>query len=307
MEIERLEYIERVNSDRFKDRVSRRKFMGVVLAATGGAVGASALGSSAVLADSEDLTTILNLAATAEALAVTYLGAVINGAFANTSGTDATVKAVLTAARAEEQAHYNYLTAAGAKPVTTTFTVPASADPSNKTKALQTIEAAEGLFINAYLSAVATLAGHGNHKLAVVAASILGTECEHRALARAALVLGGDSSFSPPNNLDFEQAPLPTVTAVAGKLKELGFIGGSGTAAQYPGPGNVDAAGVTGTNPPELEAQGGAPGMPNTGTPPGQHAGLIPPGLGVAGLAVSGGAAALLALRRRADRMKDGA
>jgi hypothetical protein len=303
MELERLEYIERVNRERFRDGVSRRCFMATLIAAGGGAAGIAALGSTTTaLADS--VTTIINTAITAEALAVTYLGAVINGAYANVSGSDATIKAVLQAARAAEQDHYNYLQAAGAKPLTLTFTVPSSANPNDKTAALKTIAAAEALFVNAYLAAVNQFAAGGNYKLATVAASILGVEAEHRALARAALVLGGDSSYSPPNDVAFEQAPLPSVSAVGQQLQQLGFIGGSGTQAQYPGPGTIDSTGVSGTTPPSLTPES-TPGMPNTGAY-GTQLGAVPElgvASGLAGLALGGGAVALAtALRRRSQQ-----
>ncbi|MDR0358291.1 MAG: ferritin-like domain-containing protein [bacterium] len=296
MELERLEFIEKVNGKQDKDGLSRRRFMQGILVAGGGAAGLATLGTGDAFAD--DLGTIINTAITAEALAVTYLGAVINGAFANASGMDATVKAILNAARAEEQAHYNYLASAGAKPLTTTFTVPASANPNDKTAALKTIAAAEELFINAYLAATNQLASQGNFKLATATAAHLGVESEHRALARAALVLGNDSSYAPPNNWDFSQAPLPSVSAVGQKLKELGFIGGSGTSAQYPGPGSIDASGVTGTSVPSLTPEG-APGMPSTGAPANSGSaltGALP--TGVAGLALGGAGAALISLLR---------
>ncbi|HLH69168.1 MAG TPA: ferritin-like domain-containing protein [Candidatus Dormibacteraeota bacterium] len=303
MELERLEYIERVNRERFRDGVSRRRFMAALVAAGGGAAGIAALGSTTTaLADST--ATIINTAITAEALAVTYLGAVINGAYANASGTDATVKAILQAARAAEQDHYTYLQAAGAKPLTLTFTVPGSANPNDKTAALKTIAAAEGLFVNAYLAAVNQFAAGGNYKLATVAASILGVEAEHRALARAALVLGGDSSYSPPNDVAFEQAPLPSVSAVGQQLQQLGFIGGSGSQAQYPGPGTIDSTGVSGTTPPSLSPEP-TPGMPNTGLrdPQPGPAPISEVASGLAGLVLGGGTVALATtLRRRTSR-----
>jgi hypothetical protein len=297
MEPERLEYIEKVNWRLFKDSVSRRRFMEGLLIAGGGATGLAAV-SGGVTAFAEDTGTIVNTAATAEALAVTYLGAALQGAFANASGTDATVAAILTAARATEQDHYQYLVNAGAKPLTTTFTVPSSANPADKTSVLQTLVAAEGLFVNAYLAAVTSFAAAGNYQLAQVAASILGTEAEHRTLARAALVLAGNNSFAPPNNVAFEQAPLPSVSAVGQKLKDLGFIGGSGTQASYPGPGSINAAGVGGTSPPTLSPSGGA-GMPSTGAHPATAGGLGSGGL--AAVVLGGGAGAALAglLRNR--------
>lgn len=323
MDAKTLNYIEKANEHRFKDGLSRRRFMGGLVAAAGGVAGAGALGTTSV-ALADDVPTMINTAITAEALAVTYLGAVIEGAFAVAVGPLAVVKAVLVAARAEEQDHYNYLAAAGAKPLTTTFTVPASANPADPHAALSTIAAAEGLFVNAYLAACNEFASQGNYKLATVAASILGVEAEHRALARVALAITGDDSFNPADNVSFEPAPLPSVSAVGQKLKDLGFIGGSGTPAQYPGPGAIDPTGVTSRTPPSLtpehpgcppqgggNGQGGngqgntntAPGMPNTGEP--VAGGFDVPGA-LLGAALGGGGAVLIgALRSRISRSRE--
>jgi ferritin-like protein len=263
MDLERLIRIERASAGRSLSAPTRRRFMTAVLAASGGAAGIAALGNvTSALADERSggaaVREIIDIAVTAEALAVTYLGAVISNAYAGATGLDATVKTLLQAARAEEYAHFQLLKNLGAEPQTLTFFVPEASMVTDRTTALETIAAAEQLFINAYLSAIATFSQEGQHTLAVYAASILGTECEHRSLARAALSLNGVSGFSPANNWDFEQAPLPSVQAVASELKQLGFFGPKGIQAPFNATGIV-TTGVTGTTPPELDPDANRP------------------------------------------------
>ncbi|MGH7904259.1 MAG: ferritin-like domain-containing protein [Candidatus Dormibacteraceae bacterium] len=307
MEAERLEFIEKVNEKRFSDPVSRRNFMKGVVATAGGAAGLAALGTTTAFAASSTDQSDINIAVTAEALAVTYLGAVISKAYGSATGTDAAVKTILQAAQYEEDVHYKVLTSLGAKPLTTTFTVPASADPADKTKALATIEAAEGLFVAAYLSAVADFANEGNFKYAQVAAEIMGVESQHLALARFA------QNESPANNLSFMQVgsgvnggktPVNSVADAATQLKNLGFIGGSGTQVQFSEAGvsapqgqNTAADSPVNTTP----ASSATPGMPNTGVPIANPS-LFPVGLG--GVALGGATAALFGMLRRRGEIR---
>src|SRR5690242_6378617 len=127
--------------------------------------GAGALGAGLMLArlpllrsvaaDSESVTDIINIAVTAEAMAVTLLGGAIDSASkGNYNKTiPAPVVAILNAARAEEEFHYEYLIAAGAKPLTTTFTVPDPKLLSDYDTLFGTIVALEGAFIAAYMAA----------------------------------------------------------------------------------------------------------------------------------------------------------
>ena len=196
-------------------------------------------------AQSEEVTTIINIAATAEAMAVTLLGAAIAGAanYTNADGSKglaAPLVAVLKAAQSAEQAHYAYLTGAGAKPLTTTFNIP---DPKIATDTLtlfKTLDALETAFISAYEAAANEFAMMGNAGLVKVALQIGAVEGEHRALARLAQ---GDSL---PHNVAFESAQFATVGDAANALKSLGFIGGTGTAVTYADfAGKVDNTGVT--------------------------------------------------------------
>ncbi len=191
----------------------------------------------------ESVQDIINIAATAEAFAVTALGT----ALANASGGQLALNAeqvqALTAARAEEQAHYQFLTGAGAKPLTTTFTIP---DPKVFTDVptfLKAMIALEELFIGAYLAAAQEFGILGEPMLAQVALSIASVEAEHRVAVRFFAVEAGVIT-GLPNDIAFQQALFANVGEAATALQQMGFLGGNGTQVTYPGPGAIDTTGV---------------------------------------------------------------
>lgn len=157
----------------------------------GGTTGAALLaggilagcGGSGVSGSSTLDAKILNAAATAEALATTMYYNIINMAgsiYSNGLAGNAPDKAYLVAGYEEELNHYNYLVAAGAKPLATTFYFPNNMfiDPQTTVNTLITLEDA---FIAAYLIGVRDFS---TAALKVVAAQIMGVEAEHRTLGR---------------------------------------------------------------------------------------------------------------------------
>ena len=72
----------------------------------------------------ESVQDIINIAATAEALAVTALGGALQSAAAGNLELNEEQQQVVAAARAAEQAHYDFLVAASAKALTLEFTLP---------------------------------------------------------------------------------------------------------------------------------------------------------------------------------------
>ncbi len=233
------------------NELTRRRFAVTAAAAGLGAIAASQLATLNALAQStESVADIINIAATAEALAVTLTGAVIAGAKGYDGGRGLSPMLVrwVKGIQAEEQAHYQYLTKAGAKALTLTFTVPQNLVPiTTDSKALLNfVVAAETIFIGAYIAAAAEFAALGQPALAQVAFQICGVECEHRDLARYG------AGAVPPNNLGFEQAPFRTVGEAAAKVKSLGLLGTPNAAAtlRYADfASTVDFAGVTGLAP----------------------------------------------------------
>ena len=203
------------------------------------------------LSQSEDVSTIVNIAATAEAMAVSLLGAAIKnaanyGGVPNQSGPGipAPIMTILKAAQCSEQDHYTYLTGAGGKALTLTFNIPDPKIGTDYMTLFKTIESLETAFISAYEAAAKEFAQMGKSDLVKVALQIGAVEGEHRALARLAL---GDAL---PHNLAFSEAQFSTVGAAANALKSLGFIGGTGTAINYNDfAGSVDCTGVTENTP----------------------------------------------------------
>ena len=204
--------------------LGRRGFLKLTGAAGLGALALSQLPTLAALAaDDESVADIVNVAATAEAMAVTLTGAVLTGASGYDGGKGLPEMLVrwVRAIQAEEQAHYAFLSAAGAKPLTTTFTVPQSLAPiTNDSKALLTfVVGAETIFIAAYTAAADRFAQLKQPQLAQVALQIAGVEAEHRVLANAGL------GASPPNNVAFEKALFNSVGEAAAAVKGLGLLG----------------------------------------------------------------------------------
>lgn len=196
----------------------------------------------------ETVQEIINIAATAEAFAVTALGGVI--ASAEEGNLELTEEAVgtLIAARAAEQAHYEFLIESGAEPLTLTFTVPDEAILTDVSTFFTTLVSLEETFIAAYIAAAQVFAIRGEARLAQIALQIGAIEAEHRAGARFFAIEAGVLSGTP-NDVAFEKALFSSVGEAAAALEELGFIGGSGTEITYPGPGEIDVTGVSNLRP----------------------------------------------------------
>jgi len=196
----------------------------------------------------ESVQDIIDIAATAEALAVTALGAALESAAQGKLALNPEHVQAFTAARAEEQAHYEALITAGAKPRTTTFTLP---DPKILTDVATFLPAVIGLeeaFVAAYLAAAQEFAVLGEPRLAQLAFSIAAVESEHRVAVRFFAVEAGVIK-GLPNDIAFEQALFTSAGAAADALKQLGWIGGSGDSITYPGPGKIDPTGITQLHP----------------------------------------------------------
>ncbi len=170
-----------------------------------------------------EIKTIIDAAATAEALAVTYLTAVIK----NASGTPvAKFTEVLKAANAEEYDHYKALTSLGAKPITTKFWAPDAFFGPHLSGVFPTLQVAETLFVNAYLIAITTFARAGESNLARYASEISGVEAQHLALARFA-------AGKLPNDLGFTDYSITSIDGIVAALEKAGV--GFGKKGSAPG------------------------------------------------------------------------
>ena len=162
--------------------MKRRSFLKGVAGVGGGIAAASfagALGASAA-EGGDDVQTILNLAATAETLAVThYYSALTTRTFDLAEDDVVYLKYALDA----EQQHLDFLNANGGKALTQQFFVPASL-LSDAGLFVQVTTQAETAFVGAYLAATRRFADLGNPRLAATAAQVACVEAQHLALAR---------------------------------------------------------------------------------------------------------------------------
>lgn len=196
----------------------------------------------------ESIQTILNIAVTAEALAVAALGNALDSAQKGNLALNAEQQQTLTAIRFTEQRHYEVLIAAGAQPLTTTFTLPDTKILTDVPTFLNTIIPLEDAFQSAYDAAAQEFAIQGHPELVRLAIQFGAVECEHLAIARLYAIEAGIIS-GVPNNVAFENALFTSVGQAAAALQQLGFIGGNGPQFSYPGPGAITNPGVKNVNP----------------------------------------------------------
>jgi hypothetical protein len=183
--------------------------------------------------EAPDLQSIINIAATAETMAVTLFGHAVESA--EQGGYDQEVPAavitIVDAARTAEYYHLDYLLKAGAEPLTQTFTVPDPTLLTSYTTLFTTAVQLETAFIAAYIAAARAFTELGQPELVKTALAVAAVEGEHRVLANYAL------GTRPANNYGFAPALFSTVEEAAQALTDLGFIGGTGTEITYPGGG----------------------------------------------------------------------
>ena len=191
----------------------------------------------------ETVQQIIDVAVTAEALAVAALGRAIEIAQSGALAMNDEQIQVLQANRVAEQAHYQLLIGAGAQPLTTTFTIPDPMIVSDVPTFLTTLIGLEEAFIAAYMAAAQIFAIRGQSDLVRLAVQIGAVEADHRAHARFYAVEAGVID-GVPNNLAYEKALFSTVTEAAEALQALGWIGGDGPEISYPGPGEIINPGV---------------------------------------------------------------
>ncbi len=160
---------------------------------------------------------ILNIAITAEELAVVFYSNVIKNAnhlgFSNAGFLD------IQAALIEEQIHQIFLAKQGAKALTNKFSFPFGNDTFRRFDHFIAVQQQlEALFVAAYIAAGTEFAKLGRPDLVQVAAQIGGVEAEHRAIGRA---IGG---MKPANNRAFETLLVNAVADAPAVLKKDGFL-----------------------------------------------------------------------------------
>lgn len=190
--------------------MTRRALIGRA-AATAAAASIAAPATALAGSSSSDVTTLINAAVTAEALAVTY----VTGLVENAAKTGVTkFVPVLKAVNASEYDHYKALISLGAKPLTTKFWAPdAIFKPGN---VFPTIEKFETLFVDAYLLAVTTFVAAGKSDYARYAGEIGGVEAQHLALARFA-------ENKLPDDRAFQSYAISDVKGIVAAIEKAGI------------------------------------------------------------------------------------
>jgi hypothetical protein len=226
------------------DVLTRRRMLGRAgaLAAAGGV--ATLAGPSAAAATGMDgsLQRFLDFTVTQERFGVT----VLTNAIRKAPGTPSEqFVPVLRAAVTTEFTHVQALEAIGARPLTARFWIP-NAVFDGGVGLFTSLAVVEAIEVSLYLVGVSLFSVRSDAFGARLCAEALGTEAEHRVLARfAASQLGAPTA--PPNNVGFEPFPYRSTAAVVQALTALG-IGygrpGSAPGAFYDYPGDPLANGV---------------------------------------------------------------
>lgn len=225
----------------FNSRHTRGTFLKVAATAGAMATGVSLLTESGVTnaqAQAADtVQTILNVAATAETLAVTFYSNGVNNAAALglTGGALDDIKAALI----EEQIHLNFFKANGGVPAASTFSFPKGTTTFSDLSAfLSTQQQLESVFDSAFIAAAYEFVQLGHPDLARIAVQIGMIESEHRVLGRD---IAGDKGISldatmaltaspnPADNFAFAPQIIPSVGSAPALVQKAGYLSPSGT------------------------------------------------------------------------------
>jgi hypothetical protein len=192
--------------------------------------------------ESPELGNTINAAITLEAFAVSFYGAARGG---DVNMRDDVAQFARTA-QCEEDAHYHFFEAAGAAPITTSFTIP-ERQLKSQGIFLGALLDVESLLVGMYMAATRQFAASGDLRLVEIGYQIGAVEAQHVALTRQLLdePIPADRAFA---QWLFED-PAEAVTA----LEDLGYIGGNGETVNYPGPVDRQCRGVTGLVPETTE------------------------------------------------------
>ena len=222
--------------------VSRRNMLKAV--GVGSSVAAFSVGlglsdvASAQAPAGDDPQTILNLASTAEALAITAFHSIIT-ASTFYGGLAPHYQNYLKSALSQEQAHFDFLVASGAKPLANQFFFP-NGILQNLGLYVYVTDVLEGVFIGAYLASVRRFAELGRPDLAWTAASVMGIEAEHKALNRAMGITSAGSAAGQNNGIlnspTREPVEPATLYQVSQAVPTLGPVLMGGTAPASAGP-----------------------------------------------------------------------
>jgi Ferritin-like domain len=185
----------------------------------------------------DSIQTILNIAATAEQLGITFYTLALKNA--DELDLNNTARVDLKAAKVEEQIHRKFLLANGAKPLTNKFSFPYGDDTFNNFhRFIKVQQLLETLFVAAYIAAAKEFAMLGRPDLVQAAMQIGTIESEHRAVGRAI------AGLQPANNRAFSPALLKKVGDAPNVLKQKGFLNPSYGNSYYYQDDYMDYSGI---------------------------------------------------------------
>ena len=219
-----------------------------VLAGAAGAVvaaGSAGLVGSALAASSRSSDDVFSFIAIQEGFGVTFLSEAVRRAPGTPS---AQFLPVLQSAVTTEFQHLRALEKLGHPSKVDKYWIPDAAFGAGGAGLFQSIAEVEKIEISLYLIGVTASTAKGSAFQSRLCAEALGTECEHRVLARSALVTLG-ASTEPPNNVGFESYGQRTVPVVKAALEGLGIGYGEqgatpGAFYEYPGSPLADGVGL---------------------------------------------------------------
>jgi len=234
---------------RLGDRLSARLTRRGVLSATGLA-GVGLLASQLDLLQSaaQDSTAVLAIIeplATLESLAVTMIG--VGRQRGDDLGIATNASRFLRAAQCEDEAHYHFLTAAGAKP-DESFSI-AEDVFDDRESYLSALFVVKEIAVGATMAAARQFAARGELGLVEIAYQIGTTEAQHLALAR---FFRGDQIA---NDRAFAKWRFTTSAESRSALTDAGYLGGDGDSFAFPGPLSRQCRGVFGLVPETTDDQ----------------------------------------------------
>ncbi len=231
---------------------SRREFFATTAKLAGAtALGAAGIGliqpiaaaaaTTAAAPNTDTYQDILNIAATAEALATTFYYVSLNHQKELPNVNSDANRNYFQAATVQEYTHLQILQSLGGKPLATKFFFPTKMF-TDETTFFATASLLEDYFISAYIAAAMEFSGAVSSGITQpfpvgigLAVQIAGIECEHRALLRVA------SSSNPPNNRIIESALVSSVSGAVPPLTPF-LSGGDGYTVEHhlPSAGKID-------------------------------------------------------------------
>ncbi len=221
---------------------TRRGMLGVAAGVAAAGASASFVGS-ALAASQSSPNSVLSFIATQEGFGVTFLSEAVRRAPGTPS---AQFLPVLKAANTAEFDHLRALERLGHSRQVSRYWIPDAAFAGGGPGLFDSIMKVETIEISMYLVGVTTFTRTRDAFRSRLCAEALGTESEHRVLARAALMMLGAIN-EPPNNAGFERYDQRSIPVVKAALEGLGI--GYGKPGAMPGrfyeyPGNPLANGT---------------------------------------------------------------